>query len=334
MRSMLALLCLVATCVSGLSACTAKPTKIGTACKTTADCNVTGQVCAPGLEGGASICTHTCATQSGDTGCPVGFDCYPADATIGMTCNKARYEVAPTGAPLLIGVDCSKDDTVCGSLGSTNAALSCRKLENTTTKMPNPNDPAAYCTGVCSTDADCPLQFECLTDYDKAKKCLRRALCSECVVNDNCPADNPICIPTKDGTSHYCSKTCGKAGDCGGVQNTAFVCDFTSDSTGSDVAACIHRFGACVGQGNVCDPCRSDADCSHAGNACYQNIASGEAFCIKGCKADADCSPATLTNIKCDNTDLYDPKTNPGGMSGEICNADATPGAITCWPAL
>lgn len=326
MRSTLAALSLLLC----LSACT-KPTVIGTACKTTGDCNVKGQVCAPGQGGGASICTHACSSQSGETGCPVGFDCFPSDATLGMTCNKAQYEVTLTGAPLLIGVDCSKNDSVCTALGSTNAAPSCRKLEDPVKKMPNPIDPAAFCTGACTEDAGCPLQFACLTDYDSVKKCLRRELCSECVINDNCPTDNPLCIPTKDGASHYCSKSCGKGGDCGGIQNTAFICDFATDSTGAQVAACTHRYGACVGKGVVCDPCRSNADCTHAGNSCYANVATGEAFCIKGCKADADCSSSTVPGVACDNTDVYDPSKNPGGMSNEICNGGAQPGLLSCW---
>ncbi len=313
-------------------ACT-KATVIGTACKSDGDCNVKDQVCAPGFGGGPSICTRPCTGQTGPTGCPIGYDCFPTDPAKGSTCTKALYEVAPaTGAPLLFGVSCNLDDATCSRLGSGNPGVMCRKIQDYSAKDPVPvaTDPNAYCTGVCESDVDCPLDFECRTDYDKIKKCLRRALCSACTVDANCGKDFPLCVPTKDGSSRYCSKSCASTGDCGGVQNTAFVCDVAVDLQGNQVAACLHRFGACVGQGNICDPCRVKADCAKSGGSCYPNSTTGERFCTKSCTSDSECSSgAGSIPSACDNTD---PQMSFGGCDGDVDHS--LPGLRSCWLPL
>src|SRR5438034_874353 len=83
-------------------------TKIGTACKTTKDCNVAGQVCVGGTTDAAKICTHSCQGEFGSGGCPVGYNCAVVDAALGATCNKVPYAVdAMTGAPVLFGKSCN-----------------------------------------------------------------------------------------------------------------------------------------------------------------------------------------------------------------------------------
>ncbi len=319
-------------------ACT-KATVIGTECKADADCNVKGQICAPGLNAGPSICTHTCTGQSGAMGCPVGFDCFPSDPQKGSTCNKSLYDFDPlTGKPLLFGKDCALDASVCGGAGITNAAASCRKIEDPTSNPPGPVtiDPNAYCTGACTTDAECPLDFVCDTDYDMVKKCLRRTLCTPCTVDANCPSDFAVCVPTRDGKSRYCTKACTGPGDCGGVQNTALECAQTTSAAGTALAACLHRYGSCLGEGNICDPCFKKADCAKSNSTCVTNVGTGERFCTKSCSSDASCKPAGSVASACDNTDIAT-SANPNGMSNGICNGDTThqnPGLFSCWNPL
>src|SRR5439155_5305016 len=77
-----------------LAGCT-RATAIGTPCVVDKDCNVKGQRCVSA--DGAKICTHACTAQAGASGCPIGYDCTPADATHAsdLTCNKERYAFDP-----------------------------------------------------------------------------------------------------------------------------------------------------------------------------------------------------------------------------------------------
>jgi hypothetical protein len=299
-----------------------KATVIGTPCMVDKDCNVKDQVCAPGFNGGASICTRKCTANTGATGCPIGYDCFPTDAAKGMTCNKSLYEVdAVSGKPLLIGVDCSSSNDVCTSTGSAAQSISCRRVsDNGDPPMPVDFDPNAYCTATCATDADCPLDFVCEADFDMQTKCLRRTLCTPCTVDGNCGMLFPICVPTADGSARYCSKTCGGNGDCGGVSNTALTCAASTSSDGSAVMACLHRAGRCVGEGNICDPCRFDTDCAKSGSSCLENIGTLERFCTKSCTSDATCAGGAVASA-CDNKHIGS-ASDPNGMSFGFCNGD------------
>src|SRR5262245_5602745 len=103
------------------------PTKIGTPCQRDGDCNVIGQRCVPGLNGAPKVCTKTCSSNTGDTGCPVGYDCGVTDSGVGTTCNKVAYSVDTNGDPVLYGKSCSLDSNVCNGTGDPNASPACRK---------------------------------------------------------------------------------------------------------------------------------------------------------------------------------------------------------------
>jgi|GEM_PF-5920845 len=317
--------------------CGTPATKIGSACKTVKDCNIAGQICVGGLQGGPSICTKTCTGNLGDTGCPPGFDCGPVDAsTTTLTCNQVRYSVDPlTGDPLLFGKSCALDATVCTGTGDPNAGAACRKGPNTTKNPPIPlaDDPTAFCTGTCDTNDDCPTSMRCATDYDMVKKCLRRNICDECTISDNCPTDYPVCVVGKD-SKKYCSKVCGGDEDCPGApQNVHWMtCEVASDAGGTQGRYCAHRFGGCVGDGTVCAPCRTNADCS-GGTKCISNDNSLERFCTKGCANDTTCASANATG--CDNK-MHVGTNDP--YPTNVCTGDNTPtktywGVLSCWPA-
>ena len=334
------IVCLAALCALG--ACT-KATVIGTPCTVDKDCNVKGQRCVAGVNGGPRICTHACTGQSGPDGCPIGYDCGPADpaSPSDLTCNKETYAFdATTGAPLLFGKDCSLQpgttqaewDQACANSGDPAPDPTCRHAVDPDSRVGAPlqSDPQAYCTGGCTHDSDCPVDMECATDYDGKQKCLRRGFCDSCFMNDNCVGEFDACVPTADGSARYCSKACGGQPDCGGLLGTFLSCAASTDSLGQSGMYCLHKFGACVGTGEVCDPCRSDADCAN-GTRCILNGATGERMCTKPCTMDSECA-ASNKPTGCDYgpppTHTYDP------VYTDYCTGDAmhyNPGVLSCF---
>jgi hypothetical protein len=316
-----------------LSACDADPTKIGTACTADKDCNVEGQVCAGG------ICTKACMGQFGDQGCPIGFNCTQAAGRTDLTCNKTPFSVdATTGQPTLLGKSCAADHTACDNSGVDGAA--CRFIQSPTVKgMPFMNDPHAYCSAPCSDDTQCPFFMYCTKDWDGATKCLMRDACAPCTYDDNCNADGSgrlACVAATKGDSKYCTPTCADDTDCPGSAQTFqyglknyLTCQPGTDANGNNGSFCFHRFGACVGDGNICDPCRTDDDCALTGSKCITNDLSGERFCSKKCyMAGGDATCAGPNNATCDDTLINQ------GMSYGVCTGDTTKmfgGTLSCY---
>ena len=92
---------------------------------------------------------------------------------------------------------------------------------------------------------------------------------------------------------------------------------------------CLHKFGACVGTGEVCDPCRSDADCAN-GTRCVLNGSTGERMCTKPCTMDTQCASDKPTG--CD----YGPPPAKAGdpIYSDYCTGDVNhynPGVLTCF---
>jgi hypothetical protein len=322
----------------------ARATAIGTPCVADKDCNVKGQRCVAQPSGGISICTHACSGQTGAQGCPVGYDCSAADASSpsALTCNQESFAIdAATGVPLLFGKDCSLQagttqaewDVACAGSGDPAPSPTCRHAadpdSHATPRAPIRNDAHAYCTAGCARDSDCPVDMLCGADYDGVTKCVRRGFCDPCWMNDNCTGDDDACVPTSDGSARYCTKSCAAASDCGGVQGHFLSCAATTDSLGTSATFCLHKFGACVGTGQICDPCRSDGDCGND-TRCIDNLATGERMCTKPCGLDAECASDKPTGC-----DAGPPPVNPGDptYTGQ-CTGDSThsyPGVLTCF---
>lgn len=280
-----------------LAACDA--TKIGTPCNTTSNCNLKDQLCAGG------ICTRSCRGQYGDVGCPVGYNCAIVDEALGLTCNKVPFAVDDRDAMLLFGKSCATDPDACYNTGDPNPSPTCRrgampvKLDKPLDPLRSlENDPLAYCTGGCETDKDCPFTMICATDYDHQKRCLLRERCSACAYNDNCPLHAPACVPARDGISNYCTSICNSDSDCPGALQTAYylTCQPGQDTNGNIGRFCFHKFGSCVGQGNVCDPCRKNEDCTAADTFCHYEGTTGERFCTKTCAAHSACTSPNMTS--------------------------------------
>src|SRR4051812_46397319 len=338
------IVCLAALIVPllALGGCT-RATVIGTPCIADKDCNVKGQRCVAGLNGGASICTHACTGQTGESGCPIGYDCPPSHpANRGeLTGNKETFAFdAATGTPLLFGKDCALQqgttqadwDPACADSGDPAANPTCRHARDPSSRLrvPLKGDPHAYCTGSCASDADCPVDMLCGLDYDNKQKCLRRGFCDPCLINDNCVGENNVCVPTADGSARYCSKSCGGNYDCGGVQGHFLSCSDATDSLGNAGTYCLHKFGACVGTGEICDPCRSNDDCTKSNTRCLANIATGERMCTKSCTMDSECASNKPTGC-----DYGPPPSRPlDPIYTNLCTGDAehfNGGVFTCF---
>ena len=329
--------------LGALAGCT-RATVIGTPCVADKDCTIKGQRCVAGPGGGARICTHLCNAQAGPSGCPIGYDCSASDPTQPtlLTCNKETFAFdATSGAPRLFGKDCSlapgasqtEWNAACAGTGDPAANPSCRHAPDpasrSTPRAPLRNDPNAYCTGSCNVDSDCPVDMRCAADYDGVQKCVRRGFCDVCAIDDNCTGDSTACVPTADGSSRYCTKPCGGQGDCGGLLGTFLACSASTDGRGDAGMFCLHKFGACVGSGQVCDPCRVESDCAN-GTHCLSNASTGERMCTKPCTMDAECASNKPTG--CDYgpppTKNFDPNYT------DYCTGDATkihPGVFSCF---
>lgn len=310
---------LVVTTLFALTGCDEPATKIGTPCKADGECNVEGQRCVRGIC--TKPCTRTIAPAGEGGGCPAGYDCTIGDAEVGLTCNAVKYAFDPmTGTPLLFGKACAGNDAACNETGDPNPMPMCRKIENPAAGKqgtPFEEDPAAYCTGRCESDEDCPYDMACGEDYDKVKKCLKRQQCSECVTNDQCPGG--ACIATQDGMAKYCTKPCNTDLECPGSAQLAryMLCQDGTDAAGTTRRFCVHQAGACTGTGELCQPCRAHSDCME-GLRCVTIDSTGERWCSKACTAAGGCG---------DLSTCYVP---PQSTSGLCVGTD--PGQLTCHP--
>jgi hypothetical protein len=113
-------------------------------------------------------------------------------------------------------------------------------------------------------------------------ECAVRGQCAPCTTDFDCSrAAGQVC--TQVGAEKVCTKTCASDSDC----ENAFACT---------AGACVPRFGACVGSGKFCEPCRSDMDCGGKDStyACISFSGGAEKVCVdigtgSACTKDADC---------------------------------------------
>ena len=155
--------------------------------------------------------------------------------------------------------------------------------------------PGAYCSTLCTSDVDCPLDFKCSGSTADKMYCLQRKFCAACLNDGNCRPGYK-CI--ENGGKKFCSRSCTSGGtDCPGHA------DCKAAAGGN---YCIHKYGACTGSGGLCDPCRSTKDCK-ATSQCLTYTFSKESFCA------TDCTTASCVgDYSCHSTlKKCVPKTNP-----------------------
>lgn len=194
------------------------------------------------------------------TSCPNGDECADASLCLGA---------GPGDLDAYCSVDCSSDDDCsagyyCGSITRSPCAAACKVAGV-------PKDP--QCVPVDQIGQG--KLFQCSSLGVVRQVCRQREFCSPCSSDADClSVPNQICAKDQSGEK-ICTRLCdedtrscpwGNAAQCG-------VYD-------SDVGlpTCSHRFGSCHGQGNSCEPCRTNDDCP--GGACASSNFTGERWCI------------------------------------------------------
>jgi hypothetical protein len=318
---------------------------IGVACPFGTECNTqyacpNGDACEPSCTGSSCACAAaqclpltclTVGTGDADAYCTM-LDCHEdSDCPGGFFCETSRSShyacgtTPSTGQQELCGYKftCKTGGAACDPT-CTGSSCACS---------------AATCEDKTPC-ADPSMDMATGTTFAQGTACLVR---NECHVREECtPCKTDIdCTSawssgmhcTMVGTETVCTQDCATDGDCDG----GFKC-----SSG----ACVPRFGACVGTGNFCDPCRNDLDCGPVGsNKVCESFGGQERMCLdatalldpskaKTCTVNTDCpkSPSGLYG-QCANETLgvmsgdalYDTCFYPPFNSGE--------GSLSCWCA-
>lgn len=242
---------------------------------------------------GVTECRLTCDMQVGPTGCPSGYRCF------GAPVSYCQALVPQTPAAQ------GQWGTSCNSLEGVEAA-GCDNANGFYCHFDDRNDPNAFCTRMdCQTDRECAGGYYCGSANvippgrrDKReigvtqKRCLKRTYCSPCSTDVDCgPADDgtkQFCVPGANGDG-LCTKACTKDTNCA---DEATCRDF-----GDDRKLCYPNAEVCVGDGNLCSPCRSDADCAAGGGACVKSRYSTEKTCTVPSKVTCKLGNETTPSV-------------------------------------
>ncbi len=262
-------------CSSGASPCDSSQCAEGNRCLSVA--------------GAATQCERPCATH---TDCPYNYHCDPNASGTSPYCviNTTTFPDTPTTQ---FGASCSptggfQNNPDCdGTLGFWCNAKS-------------PLDANAYCTLFgCKVDTDCGGGYYCgrenqlpnaasgaLQDGQTYAVCLPRGYCAPCSTDIDWAPTNGApqhCIAGTDG-ARFCAPECNDASQC--------ALDATC-APQTNYRACAPRAGVCKGDGTLCAPCRSDADCT--GGYCVPAYNSPEHFCTT--KSGIACSYSSTLQI-------------------------------------
>ncbi|WP_234022944.1 hypothetical protein [Sorangium cellulosum] len=273
-----------------------KPQGYGAPCPFGNECGQYGS-CPDGSACNLAQCDNNLADCRRDTDACGGDD---PNCTLGK-CSNGKPCVLPT---------C--DAAACTSLG-----LECRGQGE--------GDAEAYCTQPhCASDADCADGYECALTRDAHAICGTEkgdnSFCGEteeeCVdpaafnANGNQFIEGSVCLLRTACIKRAQCAPCESDLDCsriagqrcvsiGGEDRCARTCNNDEDCEldyQCTEGACIPRFGACVGDGGFCEPCRNDNDCGGVGTltACVSTLR-GQRACLdfsartEPCTSDDDC---------------------------------------------
>jgi hypothetical protein len=144
--------------------------------------------------------------------------------------------------------------------------------------------------------------------------CRQRDFCTPCQSDADCLAvPNQVCAKDAGGEK-ICTRLCDP-GRRSCPWGNAATCDLFDAELGE--ATCSHRFGACRGTGEVCEPCTVDADCP--GGVCFGQQFTGERWCINFGTACSCPNGADATGT-CEDGGCPD---SPGGIT-VLCVGEPT----------
>lgn len=276
--------------------------------------------CAPKNEclddGTETKCRLPCASHAD---CPFNFVCKPGAAK--PFCVKTTLDIPKKDGQW--GTTCQPSGGEANPACDADTGFGCFATA--------PTDANAYCTRFdCATDLDCAGDFWCAqvnespnaTSTKRSRgptrpACVKRTYCSPCAADFDCPVidgKQSRCIDD-DGGAKFCATACENNTNCPLDAACAFPAD---DGT----KLCYPRAGTCKGDGSMCSPCRSDADCPDG--LCLRGGYNTERFCSvtspSGCADKTDCPAFTgvsTTRIGC-QTSSDDPNIPKGQCIGII----------------
>ncbi len=265
---------------------------VGFACSTSTGVN--GDA---GVDGGtASSCDQTkcaegnkcIASSKGDVACrrlcnsnsecPSAYHC-EKDGTVNYCVSGA-----PTTTGGEWGVACNP------SHGGKDKNTDCNQAFDFKCYGTSPTDGNSICTRYdCTSDSDCSSTFYCgsartspnadsteVKYRETVKLCLPRDFCAPCNADTDCRGGQR-CIAGTDSVK-FCASSCTDNNTCEKWADCA-------DNATAGVKLCTPRAGVCKGDGNLCSPCRSDADCT-TGICATNDIATTEKFCTATSKVE------------------------------------------------
>jgi hypothetical protein len=272
---------------------------------------ITGNKCLTD-QNGITECRLPCTSQ---TDCPWDYTC--TEVTSSATYCTQDTAVSPaTGKPYVQkpgvwGDPCNPTDGV-----DDNPA--CDWSQGFRCYAQSPTDGSAFCSQYfCKTDADCRGGWWCATvnlapNAESASRsngqtysvCKPREQCAECQSDVDCASGTGIpehCILDKQGT-HYCATECQTTNNCALDQHCLNLSQSAFCSKSDPTCVCAAIAQSCTGDGMLCSPCRSDADCKAGGGLCLLADYSTEHFCGVPSKV-----PCTIQNgglvAECPKTD-------------------------------
>lgn len=219
----------------------------------------------------------------------------------------------------------------------------------------------AFCTSDCADDGDCPTGFDCGTagatpcedacgeagdpsapgcipsaEIGEGERyrcsalglvrsiCVRSSFCSPCETDADClGVPGQICARDASGEK-ICTVACEpSAGSC--PWGNAAECGVFDRELG--FPTCSHKFGACRGDGNGCEPCVSDADCPSG--FCARSSFTQEQYCID-LSTSCDCEGETDASGTCRGHGCPDSPGGPALICLGVERFDGDPFANKC----
>jgi hypothetical protein len=256
-----------------------------------------GNKCLP-LDG-VTKCRKTCSSNTDPaSSCPFGYTCVAQDPE--PFCVKDTPEIRKKDSGQW-GASCVATQGIENPDCDGEQGFKCYAQSR--------SDGAAYCTRYdCSTDRDCAAGFYCATVNaspnadtnavsvgETIKVCAKREYCAPCKADLDCPSFHgkpQHCVSANDGVTMFCTPECEATKNC---QKDAKCVAFDGG-----YQACFPRAGTCVGDGTICAPCRSDADCKDG--ACVKGQYTEERSCAIRSKKPCtlpDKGPQTAANYDC-----------------------------------
>lgn len=264
-------------------------------------------VCVPGTcaagneciaDATGSACRRACTAQSGSTGCAFNWTCKSPPGAEKPFCVKdsLAYEKKP-----------GQWGTPCNPRDGFDQNPACDSAQSFWCYATSPTDGSAFCTQYqCTNDSECRGGFSCVT-INKAPNalsarasrgetttaCLPRSYCSTCEADVDCPSlpngIPQVCVADTTGRGKFCTSACQKDSNC----RLDSKCE-SRESAGGLV--CVPRAGTCKGDGSLCSPCHSDAECPDG--YCLSAPYSNERYC--SVKSKTGCTVGSDGRLKAD----------------------------------